>query len=167
MLGPVSHLGQCYSGQVQLMPNNFSEKKKNTLGPTIFRPTFLANVLFGPFPPSPGASFGPPPPDPSPLLFSPRTAQNFTIFSLSRPIFSFFLFRGLFSLNCGRGSRTWTTQIERLGFSPPFRPHPSTPDPRAQTPDHTSHKNGLKIWPDRKLAKSHIQYFTWPDLELA
>ena len=38
-------------------------------------------------------------------------------FFFSRPFSLFFPYRGVFWWNCGHGSRPWTTQIVRLGFS--------------------------------------------------
>ena len=43
--------------------------------------------------------------------------QNFALFSLSRSIFDSFSLSGVFSWNCGHGSRLWTTQNAQFGWS--------------------------------------------------
>ena len=71
---------------------------------TVFLVPCVGVVVFG----LPSLSPDPRPPD----------LPKFRFFSPLPPHYrSFFFLLEVFSLNCGRGSRPWTTQIARLGFS--------------------------------------------------
>ena len=87
------------------------------------------------------------------------------VFPSPAPFSLYFSVSGVFSWNCGHGSRPWTTQIARLGyFVKPQRPvgrrgsHKMTPDPNAQfglsmvvTRGHSSTRTPRERKQERKL----------------